>query len=642
MPARNVPANEPGPRPRQVSPSFDSAGDLFRVEWSAVPGRDVAPRGHIALVGPDTYALASALRESGDVVAKYCDLEEMLCTVHAGVLAPAVVLASSPATGRNPIVNPAADAHAAAAWALDTVQAWMSEDSLSDAMLVIVTHQAIACRPGETVTGFPDAAIWGLARSAQSEYPGRIILLDLDGSSASPAAITEALASGEPQIAIRDGTVRAARLIPVRSGLSSALKAPDASAWRLGVEDPASLDNLALCPAPGAMRPLGPQEVRVAVRACGLNFRDVLLALGTYPGQALLGGEVAGVIAEAGPDVTSFKPGDRVTGLAEGAMGPVAVTSHRLLVHVPEGWSFTEAATMPVAFLTAHYGLTHLARVQRGDRVLIHAAAGGVGMAATQIASRLGAEVFATASPDKWPVLTAAGIAEDHIASSREPGFDSAFLWATGGTGVDVVLNSLTGEFIDASLRLLRAGGRFIELGKRDMRSVGLAARLPDVSCHTLDLLELPPGQIATLLAELCPLFESGELSPLPVRAWDIRHAREAFRFMRDGRHTGKIALTVPARHDPEGTFLITGGTGVLGRRLARHLAATYGVRRMLLVSRKGGRAPGACELADDLARLGAEVTFASCDLTDFEALRSVVAVIPAEHPLTCVVHAAA
>ena len=193
-----------------------------------------------------------------------------------------------------------------------------------------------------------------------------------------------------------------------------------------------SLDNLVLCSDARVTDALSSGQVRIAVHVAGLNFRDVLDTLGMYRAEAgPLGSEGAGVVLEVGPDVSLVAVGDRVMGLFPAAFGPVVVADQRAVVRIPAGLSFAQAAGIPVVFLTAYYGLFDLARLQPGERVLIHAAAGGVGMAAVQLAQHVGAEIFATASPGKWGALRALGIAETHIASSRELGFESRVLAAS-------------------------------------------------------------------------------------------------------------------------------------------------------------------------------------------------------------------
>ncbi|HEY0935736.1 MAG TPA: SDR family NAD(P)-dependent oxidoreductase, partial [Trebonia sp.] len=475
-------------------------------------------------------------------------------------------------------------------------------------------------------------------RSAQSEHPGRFVVADLDAGGVDGAGggpgWAGLLGAGEPQVAVRGGRLLAPRLVP-----AGVLPVPEGAPWRLGAPRKGSLENLALVPSGGG-RPLGAGEVRVGIRAAGLNFRDVLIALGLYPGEAPLGSEAAGVVLEVGPGVAGLSPGDRVLGLVADSFGPVGVTDRRLLVPVPPGWSFAAAAAVPVAYLTAYYGLVDLARVRPGERVLVHAAAGGVGMAAVQLARHLGAEVFATASPAKWDAVRGLGVPAGRTASSRDLGFRDAFLASTGGQGVDVVLDALAGEFVDASLELLPRGGRFIEMGKADIRDPGAVARRhPGVSYRSYDLFEAGPDRMGEMLAAVMSLFARGVLVPAPVRAWDVRRGAEAFRFLREGRNTGKVVLTVPAPLDPDGTVLVTGGTSGLGALFARHLAKVHGARRLLLASRRGLAAEGAAELAAELEGLGARVRVAACDVADRGQLAELIGSL--ERPLTAVVHAA-
>ncbi|MDB1090460.1 zinc-binding dehydrogenase, partial [Streptomyces sp. ACA25] len=282
-------------------------------------------------------------------------------------------------------------------------------------------------------------------------------------------------------------------------------------------------------------------EVRVEVRAVGVNFRDVLIGLGEYPdGSALMGSEGAGVVVEVGAGVVDVVPGDRVFGLLSGGCGPVVVVDRRFVALVPEGWSFVEAASVPMAFLTAFYGLVDLGGVGVGDAVLVHAAAGGVGMAAVQVARWLGAEVFGTASEWKWPVT---GLDEGHVASSRDVGFEGVFRERTGGRGVDVVLNALAGEFVDASARLLVPGGRFVEMGKADVRE---GSAFEGRVYRAFDLGEAGPDRLQEILVEVVRLFGLGELSLLPVRAWDVREVRGVLRHVGSGGHVGKNVLVLP------------------------------------------------------------------------------------------------
>jgi NADPH:quinone reductase-like Zn-dependent oxidoreductase len=408
------------------------------------------------------------------------------------------------------------------------------------------------------------------------------------------------------------------------------------------VAAPGSLDGLAVVDDDRAHRPLLPGEVRIAVRAAGINFRDVVLALGLVPEHSMLGLEAAGVVTAVGEGVTGLAAGDRVMGLVRGGFAPVVVADQRTLLPIPAGWSYPEAAAVPLVFLTALYALQDLAALRPGESVLVHAAAGGVGSAATQLARHLGAEVFGTASQAKWDVLRGNGFDDEHIASSRSLEFEPAFLAATAGRGVDVVLNSLAGPYVDASLRLLPRGGRFVEMGKTDIRDAEqVAAAHAGVAYQAFDLLAVDPDRIAGLLARLRPLFDHGVLTPPPVATRDVRHAPAALRQLADGRTVGKLVLTVPRPLLPEGTALVTGGTGALGVLTARHLLRQHGIRHLLLTSRQGGDSPGAQQVAAELTELGATVTFAACDVADRDGMAEVLARVPAEHPLTAVVHTA-
>ena len=536
----------------------------------------------------------------------------------------------------------AARAHRATRAVHALVREWLGDERVAGARLAVLTREAVAVLPGERLADPAAAAGWGFVRVAQSEHPGRVQVVDLDGAAESVRGLPDVLACGEPQLAVRGGAAYAPRL--VRAGGAGVLVPPsDTAGWRLDLTESGTLDNLTFARHEEKLRPLGRGEVRVAVRAAGMNFRDVLIALGIYPAQAVVGGEAAGVVTETGPGVPGLAPGDRVMGLFDdGAMAPFAVTDHRLLVRIPKGWSFPQAAAAPIVFLTAYYGLTDLARLGAGQRLLVHAATGGVGMAATQLARHRGAEVYATASPPKWDTLRALGFDEKHIANSRTLDFEHHILTATEGEGVDVVLDSLAGEFVDASLRLLPHGGHFLEMGKTDIREPAqVAATHPGVSYRAFEMFEPGPDRIQQMLRELVGLCESGVLSPLPVTAFDVREAPAAFRYLSQARHTGKLVLTLPQPLDPEGTVLITGGTGTLGALTARHLVAGHGVRRVLLTSRSGPEAPGAEALRDELSALGAHVTVAACDAADRAALADLLSRVPAEHPLTGVFHAA-
>ncbi|OBH98030.1 type I polyketide synthase [Mycobacterium sp. E2733] len=528
--------------------------------------------------------------------------------------------------------------HAAATEALVELQARLRDEG--SGTLAVQTRGAVALA-GEDVADLAGAAVWGLVRSAQAEHPGRVVLIDSDGSLDARAVI----GCGEPQLAVRAGVAYAARMRPARRG--AVLRLP-AAGWRLDAGGGGTLEDLVVSPCPRTELEAG--QVRVAVAAVGVNFRDVLVALGMYPGGGQLGAEGAGVVVEVAPDVVGLAVGDAVMGLL-GVVGSEAVVDQRLVTRVPEGWSPVTAAGVPVVFLTALYGLSVLAGLRAGERVLVHAATGGVGMAAVQLARHWGAEVFATASRGKWDTLRAMGFDEDHIGDSRTLDFEEKFSSATGGTGVDVVLNSLAGEFTDASLRLLTPGGRFVEMGKTDVRDPHvIAERHGGARYCAFDLMEAGPDLTATMLTQIVELLRDGALTPLPLKTFDVRCAAAAYRYVSQARHIGKVALTIPSGPGAVlsgcgglagGSVVITGGTGMAGSALARHLVERYRVAHVVLASRAGAGAAGVTEVVDRLQAAGAGVSVVACDVADRDAVAAMLAQIPAQYPLRGVVHAA-
>ena len=514
----------------------------------------------------------------------------------------------------------------------------------------------VASRGSQAVTGQEpadalrprSAGVWGLASVAAAEHPElQVRRVDLDpaeeGSSCS--GLVEAILSPDPErtsLAIRSGDRFAPRL--ERDHDKPAAAASDLP-LQLVVARPGTLDGLELRPQPRA--PLAAGEVRLRVLAAGLNFRDVLLALGMYPGGGLpLGAECAGVVSELGAGVRDFRVGDRVFGFAPASLGAEATVPAAFLAKIPAGLSAEDAAGLPVAFLTAHYGFSRLAKLRKGDRVLINAAAGGVGLAAVQLAQRAGAEVFATAgSPAKRDLLASLGVRR--VMDSRSLAFADEIRAATGGQGVDVVLNSLAGDFIGASLGALGKGGRFLELGKRGILTAEEAARLrPDVRYFAFDLgaeALADRGLLRPMLDELVAALGNHELRPLPVAVYPMDQAADAFRFMAQARHVGKLVLRPApsgALFTADATYWVTGGLGGLGLETARWLCRS-GARNLVL----SGRQPPSAEAKSAIAALereGATVRVFAADVADRAASQAILSAI-ASHlpPLRGVFHAA-
>ncbi|WP_406289346.1 type I polyketide synthase [Embleya sp. NBC_00896] len=611
---------------------------LFELEWRPVrQNKRETHRGPWGVLGAKN-GLASRLSEVGDESAVF---HESMDEVLAGEAPRHIVLCLDDFVAADPdlfAVVGGADARV-----LDWIQRFLAEERLAGSTLVVLTRLALDTGGGESVESLAGASVWGLIRSAQTEHPGRFRLVDVDDEETSWARFPDALAIGEAQLALRGGAYLAPRMTPTPPA-NNRIEPPAIGAHRLGIPTKGTLENLTWVPCPEVEEPLTSGQVRISVLAAGLNFRDVTIALGLVDRTAIddgIGSEGAGTVLEVADDVTGLSPGDRVTGIFTGAFGRVAVADHRMLMPIPDGWSYAEAASVPGAYLTAYYALFHLRKLEKGQRILIHAAAGGVGMAAVQLAKHVGAEIYGTASPAKWPTLRGLGLDDEHLASSRDLEFAEKFLDSSGGRGMDVVLNSLAHTFVDASLTLLPEGGSFIEMGKTDIRDPRqVAADHPGVDYQAFDLYEAGPDLINEMLRAVMELFADGRVRPNPISVRNIRDARKAFREMSQGRHIGKLVLELGDGFGG-GTVLVTGGTGGVGSLVARHLVAEHGVRSLVLASRRGMAADGAAELLSDLAGAGAVVRVVECDVADRAAVADLIADMPPEYPLTAVVHAA-
>jgi NADPH:quinone reductase-like Zn-dependent oxidoreductase/acyl carrier protein/short-subunit dehydrogenase len=463
---------------------------------------------------------------------------------------------------------------------------------------------------------------------------------------------------GEREVALRQGKRFVSRLAPysptetIKDTFQTAVPGQP---YRITVTDPGILDNLVRRPL--NRRQLEPGEVEIEVRATGLNFMNVMAALGALPGYAdgvgPLGIECAGVVTAVAPDVTQFNIGDPVMGIAFDSLGSHAVTNAHLLVPKPDFLSFHEAATVPIAFLTAYYALIRLGQMRAGDRVLIHAGTGGVGQAAIQLAQQSGAEVFATAgTPEKRAYLRDLGV--PHLMDSRSLAFADEILTITEGEGIDLLLNSLAGEAITKGLEILRPYGRFLEIGKRDIYDnsrIGLFPFQKNLAYFAIDLDRMSrerPAEVGDMLRELAEMIEGKVIRPLPFQEFPVAEVSGAFRFMAQAKHIGKIVVT----HDYEtstgtmpeptnrATHLITGGLGALGLITAYWLAEREPCD-LVLLSRRSPDEAALTQIAK-IEQLGANVVPLQADVTNYEALRDVFVYIENNlAPLRGIVHAA-
>ena len=516
------------------------------------------------------------------------------------------------------------------------------------------------------------APLLGLGRVIQNEHPAlRCRMVDLDphggGDDEVRALVAELLhADAEQEIALRDGTRFIQRLARVaHHELPKAKYRPlSAAGHPFHIEAPRTRLLGDVVPRARERTAPGAGEVAIEVRAAGLNFRDVMVALGLYPAEDesenYLGLECAGVIVALGDSVADFNVGDEVIACGRGCLTSHVVTPATLVARKPPNLGWEQAAALPIVFLTACHGLDELAKLSKGERVLIHAATGGVGLAAVQVARLAGAEIFATAGNDeKRGYLRALGIA--HVMDSRSLAFADEVMDITNGRGVDVILNSLAGQAIAKGLSILAPGGRFIEIGKRDIfenSRIGLKPFRRNVSFFAFDLplcAQLYPERNMTVLRRIIGSFETGTFQPLPVTAFPVSRTADAFRHLAQAKHIGKVVLsfeqpdvvldraTVDGRLKllADATYLATGGFGGFGIAAAKWLVER-GARHLVLVSRSGAASDEARQALHELAAAGAQVIAAQADVSDEAALAGVFADIERNMPpLRGIIHAA-
>jgi acyl transferase domain-containing protein/NADPH:quinone reductase-like Zn-dependent oxidoreductase/NAD(P)-dependent dehydrogenase (short-subunit alcohol dehydrogenase family)/acyl carrier protein len=518
-------------------------------------------------------------------------------------------------------------------------------------------------------------AIWGFVRTLMNESAVPLRLIDLSAGSAAVdmPALLQALACAadeDEQYLVATGGGRSERHVPRLQPLKlqpATTQSDDRQRLTLGFDQPGQLRNLRW--QARELAAPGDQDVLVDVKATGLNFRDVMYALGLLSDEAIengfsgptLGLEFSGVVTAVGSGVSEFRPGDKVVGFGPASFSTRLVTGAETLALLPGDISFEAAATIPTTFFTVYYALKHLARLQPGERVLIHGAAGGVGLAAIHIARMMGAEIVATVgSQSKRDVVRLLGV--EAIYDSRSHTFAEDILADTQGQGVDVVLNSLAGEAINQNLRVLRPFGRFLELGKRDFyenTAVGLRPFRNNISYFGIDsdqLMKVQPALTRTLFREMMDLFEQGELYPLPYTAFAAYRVVDAFRYMQQAKQIGKVVVNYPqppqAQHPVQSTgeslqlsadktFLVTGGLGGFGLRTAQWLVQK-GVRHLALAGRRGQAEGDEAALIEQLRSEGVDVQAYACDVSDREQLSATLSRIEQQQPaLGGIVHAA-
>jgi len=509
-------------------------------------------------------------------------------------------------------------------------------------------------------------ALWAAARTLRNEYP-HIDIRTIDASpdlSANKVADKIAALIADPGDEVElQLTSTGRRAVRIRRGLPAKSPSESSPAARLVQTEISGLDGLHW--QADIARAPEPDEVQIKIQASGLNFRDVMWALGLLPDEALeegmtgpvFGFECAGRIARAGDAVRDLKQGDPVIAIAPAAFASHATVSRNLVARLPQGMDIHAAASLPVAFITVHYALNHLARLAAGEWLLIHGGAGAVGLAALQAAKAVGARTIVTAgSPEKRAFLRALGA--DHVFSSRSLTFVDEIA-AIAPEGIDVILNALAGEPMERSLDLLAPFGRFCELGKRDYYAntrVGLRPFRRNISYFGIDadqLMVRRPQLARQLMAELSDHLHKGDFAPLPYRRFEASEVASACRLMQNSGHVGKIVVTPPdprqaepahpmrrLQADPDKIYLIVGGYGGFGLETAFWLAE-HGATRLVLAGRSGKPSDAANTRIEDLKQLGVTVSVVACDVADKTAVEQLLDGLRAQAPLGGIVHSA-
>lgn len=522
---------------------------------------------------------------------------------------------------------------------------------------LLVTRGTQSVKGGTDDLSITHSTLWGLGRVIAKENLA-ISCLQADLASEGVAE-EEALflkyvlgnRQSEQQFALRDGRSYIPRLaaeVPARQRHTKNAHV-STGPYRLAYQEGADIDQLTIQPL--KLERLGREQVLIQVMAAGLSLNDVMKVMGIAESQhGLLGHECSGVVLACGEEVLDFSVGDEVIAYGTGCLASQFIAEAACVVKKPANIDFNAAATLPTSFLTAYHALHILGKIREGERVLIHSAAGGVGMAAVQLAKLAGAEIYATASLSKWETLKNMGVT--HVMDSRSLGFDTAILALTGGEGVDLVINSLSDGYVDYSLSCLKPSGRFIELGHRTIRDANtVAAMYPGISYYSFSLdeaLDNDPHGFHKIFRWISESVQEGLLQPLLHTDFSLNTAAAAFRYMSQSRHIGKIVLSVEENHIPQeygtvsaiypnATYLITGGLGGLGLSVANWLAER-GARTLVLVGRKASQSLEVDKLRDK----GIQIHIMQADVADAVQVEKLLLNISSNlPPLRGVIHAA-
>ncbi|KAI8283963.1 Fumagillin dodecapentaenoate synthase [Colletotrichum sp. SAR11_57] len=506
------------------------------------------------------------------------------------------------------------------------------------------------------------AAINGFFRSVRAKEGARLINLDVerpegDATGAAIVSCLDILSQPDPKDQLesefveRGGVVHVSRLLPDweitrlqghhpsdRKTEVLDIHASD-TIINMGAERLGDMDSIHYHEVTAEPQPLEDDYVEVEVHAAGLNYKDVVVTMGIVPGdERELGGEAAGIVTKVSPSVTSLKVGQRVVVFTPATISNRVRTRPGRVHALPDWMSFEEAATLCGVYLTSIYSLFDMADVKAGKTVLIHSAAGGVGISSMQLAQYAGAEVFATVgSPDKREFIKSTfGLEDDHIFNSRDTSFGDQILAATGGCGVDIILNSLTGDMLDESFRVLADGGIMVEIGKKDILDRNSLAMEPfdrNISLRAVDMSHqrAPDHLIARLMTKLFELLEGRHVKPInPIHIFSFTDVANAVRYLRAGKHIGKVVISdgpeakisVPVRRAPktlhfrdDATYLIVGGLRGLCGALAIYLAKS-GAKHLAVISRSEHTDEKSRSIVKQVKALGSSIDLLTADVT--------------------------